>query len=44
MSFEYLSHGTDLTIFYVIVFSDLTSYTCIISDTVLDHDKKELEL
>ena len=40
LSFEYLSHGTNLTIFYVIVCGDLISYTCIISDIVLDHDKK----
>ena len=29
-----------VTIFNVIVCGDLISYTCIISDTVLDHDKK----
>ena len=40
LSLENLSHGTNLTIFYVIVCGDLISYTCIISDIVLDHDKK----
>ena len=39
LSFESLSHCTYLAIFNAIVCGDLISYTCIISDVVLDHDK-----
>ena len=37
LSFKSLSHGAHLTIFIAIVFGDLISYTCNISDIVLDH-------
>ena len=40
LSFEFLIHGNCSTIFNDIVFSDLTSHTCIISDILLDHGKK----
>ena len=40
LSFESLSHCTCLAIFNAIVCGDLISYTCIISDVVLDLDKK----
>ena len=33
-------HGNHSTIFNDIVFSDLTSHTCIISDILLDYGKK----
>ena len=39
LSFESLSHGTHSTIVNAIVFGDLISYSCIISDVVVDHDK-----
>ena len=40
LSFEFLSHGTHSTIFNVIVFSDLLSHTCIISNKLIVHGKK----
>ena len=40
LSFESLSHGTHLAILIATVCGDFISYTCIISDVVLDHDKK----
>ena len=40
LSFEFLSHDTHSTIFNDIVFSDLTSHTCIISNILLDRGKK----
>ena len=40
LSFEFLSHGSHSTIFNDIVFGDLTSYTCIISNLLLYHGKK----
>ena len=39
-SFEFLSHGTHSVIFNDIVFSDLTSHTCSISNILIDHGKK----
>ena len=41
LSFESLSHGTHLTILITTDCGDFISYTCIISDVVLDHDKKD---
>ena len=41
LSFEFLSHDTHSTIFNDIVFSDLTSHTCIISNILRDHGKKD---
>ena len=42
LSFEFLSHDTHSTILNDIVFSDLTSHTCIISNihVLLDSGKK----
>ena len=40
LSFEFLSHDTLSTIFNDIVFSDLSSHTCIISNIIIDRGKK----
>ena len=38
--FKFLNHGTHSTMFNDIVWSDLTSHTCIIPNILLDHFKK----
>ena len=40
LSFESRSHGTHSTIVSTVVCGDFITYTCIISDVVLDHEKK----
>ena len=40
LRFEFLNHGTHLTIFNGIVCSDLTPHANIISNILLDHYKK----